>query len=124
MRCLEKGQSIPVANELLSVLQEMLKSFQEAYILIDAIDECVDSDDLCQMLEELHASKFENLHIFVTSRPDPRLVSELQKIATENLNMIVNNSLDDTFVLTYGKVYVAKDGKDGPVRYAMKLKIP
>ena len=77
----------PSEEKLLLVLQELVKSFHDSYILIDALDECSERENLCSLLEKFNGFQVENFHIFVTSRSARGLHDTLQKIATQDINL-------------------------------------
>lgn len=81
------GRWEPSEEKLLLVLQELLKSFHDSYILIDALDECSDCENLCSMLETMNGFQVGNFHIFVTSRKQHGLHDTLQAIATQHINL-------------------------------------
>jgi hypothetical protein len=66
-RCGDHQQ--PSVNQLQNTLQDILDGFSHAYIVIDALDECVDRGKTLNWVHSLVADrKVENLHIVVTSR--------------------------------------------------------
>ena len=55
------------------VLQDILDRFPQAYIMIDALDECIERGKTLNWLDKLISGagrKAANLHIMVTSRPE------------------------------------------------------
>ena len=70
-RCGEAQQ--PSDEQLQKVLRDILDKFSQAYIMIDALDECTDREKTLNWLNKLISdinSKPANLHIVVTSRPE------------------------------------------------------
>ena len=57
-----------------------MESFNHVYLLIDALDECTDREDLLQIIEELNSWKLDNLHILVTSRRENDIEAAFQPL--------------------------------------------
>ena len=63
----------PSDEQLQNVLHDILDRFSQAYIIIDALDECTDREKTLDWLNKLISDtnrKAENLHIVVTSRQE------------------------------------------------------
>ncbi|KDR72363.1 hypothetical protein GALMADRAFT_74164, partial [Galerina marginata CBS 339.88] len=63
----------PSLNQLQDVLYHILNAFPDAYIVVDALDECADREETLVWINELVADTdraVDNLHIMVTSRPE------------------------------------------------------
>ena len=63
----------PSDEELQNVLRDILDRFSQAYIVIDALDECTDREKTLNWANKLISDtnhKVANLHIAVTSRPE------------------------------------------------------
>ena len=64
----------PSVNQLENALRDILTRFPHAYIVIDALDECTEREMTLNWVNKLVVGtdrKAENLHIVVTSRPEP-----------------------------------------------------
>ena len=60
----------------------MLRDFQQTFIIIDALDECKEREDLLGLLENLMSWKAENLHVLATSRRERDIEETLESLAT------------------------------------------
>ena len=63
----------PSDEQLQNVLRDILDKFSNAYIMIDALDECTDREKTLKWVNKLISDtncKAANLHIVVTSRPE------------------------------------------------------
>ena len=63
----------PSDEELQNVLRDILDRFSQAYIVVDALDECTDREKTLNWANKLISDtnhKVANLHIAVTSRPE------------------------------------------------------
>ena len=70
-RCGEVQQ--PSDEQLQNVLRDILDRFSQAYIMIDALDECTEREKTLNWVNKLISDtnrKPANLHIMVTSRPE------------------------------------------------------
>ena len=52
----------------MGILQHIIKSFDNVYILLDALDECDEREDLCDCIAEIIGWKIGTLHLLATSR--------------------------------------------------------
>jgi hypothetical protein len=59
----------------MTVLRDILTAsgFCHAYIMLDALDECREQDELLSFLEEMTSWELDVLHVLATSRPDPKI---------------------------------------------------
>ena len=75
---------------------EIVVSFAVVYIVIDALDECVELGGLLQMLHEIQTWEIDHLHILVTSRDLAEIHSSLSSITTETISVqgsVINNDI-------------------------------
>ena len=84
----------PPPQELLQVLKGMLCKCNRAYIVVDALDECTDQDELFELLDSIRDWKLECLSLLVTSRDEPDIrecvdPTAEQEMLLENLPLIV-----------------------------------
>lgn len=71
------GQDQPTVHDLLTTLRLVIQSFQHVFIIIDALDECTDPDDLLYGLAEIVSWKIDGLHILATSRQERQIEDRL-----------------------------------------------
>ena len=62
------GTRQPECSALLSVLGRLIEGSEDVYLILDALDECLDRADVLFTLNEFVDRKDLNLHILVTSR--------------------------------------------------------
>lgn len=77
------GLRQPSKSLLMATLKALLKEFDNAFIVLDALDECADRDDLLSDIEEIMGWKSNNIHILVTSRKEVDIEEALEPLATE-----------------------------------------
>ena len=63
-----RGKVLPEDVQLFDILQDMLEPFDDAFILIDALDECTDKTNLEYYIERMSAWESDRLHVLMTSR--------------------------------------------------------
>ena len=61
----------PPIQEFLDVLKSILCRHERVYIVVDALDECTDQEELFDLLKSIRDWKLECLSILVTSRDEP-----------------------------------------------------
>src|SRR6266478_3239375 len=66
----KNGQRQPTLEDLLITLKHMIRGFQHTYVIVDALDECQDREQLLALIEEIMSWKLGSLHILATSRQE------------------------------------------------------
>lgn len=71
-------------EDMTTILRQMLKGFSSTYILLDALDECTDRNDLLEFIEALMAWNIDGnkLHLLITSRKENDIVMFLEPLVT------------------------------------------
>ena len=87
----------PPSDELLEVLRQMLQSFQRVYIVLDALDECTEQEELFDLLTKMRLWHVESLCILVTSRDEPDIRNALNP-TKEQEALLQNSSVDEDIV--------------------------
>jgi hypothetical protein len=83
------GVQQPLDDQLHDTLRDILNGFSRAYIIIDALDECTDREKTLHWVKKLVTDtdrKAQNLHVVVTSRPEPDI--------RENFGVLHPDSID------------------------------
>jgi NACHT domain len=92
----DRGTRSPSDNELAGCLKNLLKLPGQApvYLIVDALDECPNTSDLpsprenvLRLLEDLIDSKFTNLRICVTSRPEADIKVSLEPLTSRSVSI-------------------------------------
>ncbi|GAD96704.1 conserved hypothetical protein [Paecilomyces variotii No. 5] len=65
-----RGGQQPTFRELLQVLRELAREYDETFLVLDALDECGDKQGLWEFLREIDGWDTGRLHLLITSRPD------------------------------------------------------
>jgi len=64
------GQRQPTMKDLMTTLKDMLGGFQHVYLIMDALDECEDREQLLLLIQEITEWKLGTVHILATSRKE------------------------------------------------------
>ena len=99
---------LPTEDELLDVLQELLQSFQQAYVVVDALDEC---DDYYQLFDNvikvMHAWDVPHFHVLMSSRREHNIIINMEECATAEIYLSAN--LVGSDIISYVHSVVGKD---------------
>ena len=80
-RC-QEGQQQPTTDDLVLTLQHMLRDFHEIFIILDALDECTEREELLGLVEKIVDWKLEKLHVLATSRRENDIEETLTPLIT------------------------------------------
>jgi hypothetical protein len=58
----------PTSDTLLLALQQMIREFGETYIIVDALDECKDREELLEGIRTIASWELKSFTYFVTSQ--------------------------------------------------------
>ncbi|KIJ06717.1 hypothetical protein PAXINDRAFT_52266, partial [Paxillus involutus ATCC 200175] len=88
----------PTLAQLKTTLGEVVKDFDEVYILIDALDECDSQAELLEWMQSLQSST-KGLHLLVTSRPERIIEDRMSNSSHARISL--NSELLDDDIKTY-----------------------
>ncbi|KAH6666209.1 hypothetical protein B0J14DRAFT_199342 [Halenospora varia] len=78
----QDGKQQPTQDALEVALQQMLDEFEETFIILDALDECKEREELLLLLKNLNSWETEKLHILATSRREREIEETLESLVT------------------------------------------
>ena len=84
----------PPIQEFLDVLKSILCKHVRVYIVVDALDECTDQEELFDLLNSIRDWKLEGLSILITSRDEPD-IRECVHPAPEQEIRLRNSAIDN-----------------------------
>lgn len=102
-------QKQPTVDDMTTVLRQMLKSFSTTYILLDALDECTDREDLLDFIEVLMSWNISSLHMLATSRRENDIATSLDSLVT--CQLCIQNELVDADIRVLVLERVSHDTK-------------
>ncbi|KAI4085897.1 MAG: hypothetical protein L6R37_008458, partial [Teloschistes peruensis] len=88
------GEHQPTSETLLKTLHQMLGGFEDTYLVIDALDECLERHELMENIEELTRWTDRKLHILVTSRRESIIAESLNFLSNEERICIHSKRVD------------------------------
>lgn len=74
------GREQPSLSALHETLQHVMNGFDRIYIVMDSLDECGDRAELLRYMTAPGVWESPNLHLLVTSRPEPDIRTHLERI--------------------------------------------
>jgi hypothetical protein len=105
----ENGQRQPPLDSLLEVLHHTILEFPQSYIVLDALDECIDCAELTAILERMAGWKLDKLHLLVTSRTTHNIRRSLESIVDTQHNICLQKELVDRDILAYVRQTLSND---------------
>ena len=98
--CAKDGRQ-PTTVELLAVLKDVIEGFQETFIILDAMDECKDREELLQDIQKLAAWKIGNLHVLATSRKEKEIEDSFEYLVKDEERIGLQSALVDDDIRAY-----------------------
>lgn len=89
---------------LLQMLLEFVQSFEQAYIVIDALDECSECQELMKFIEVVCSWGSTQFHIFVTSRQLPEIEVTIKDLATDCICLQESQITQDINMFVYQRL--------------------
>ncbi|KAF8532395.1 hypothetical protein JB92DRAFT_2682269, partial [Gautieria morchelliformis] len=77
----------PAPDELKSTLKSIIISFENVYIVFDALDECPSRPEFLKLLEEIHGWNLGHLHLLATSRKEQDIEETLSGLVSHQMFM-------------------------------------
>ncbi|XP_014553175.1 hypothetical protein COCVIDRAFT_75541, partial [Bipolaris victoriae FI3] len=118
----ENGQRQPSLHALLELTLQVMRQFTHAYIVLDALDECTQRQELMCMLETVAAWQLENRHILMTSRKERDIESSLESYIKEEDTICLQRDVVDSDIRRYVQQRLSDDktltkwNKDAAIR--------
>ena len=95
------GERQPSREILLNALRQMMTSMRDTYIILDALDECTERDELLADLEEIVSWEDAKLHVLVTSRREKDIEEALTPLSDERSKISIQSALVNGDIRTY-----------------------
>lgn len=96
-----KGDQQPTSSQLLSTLYNMVSEFGHTYIVLDALDECEERDDLFEVLEEMGRWEGVNIHLLLTSRDEKDIKDSIESIDMNQDHIKLSAAVTKEDIRTY-----------------------
>jgi hypothetical protein len=109
----------PTWEELLSLLKELLKCFKQNYVVIDALDECDEYEQLfTKVITIIHGWQLSNVHLLMTSRREQHILVDMQECAT--IEICLSAGLVGSDIISYIHAAIEADSKFQMWSYTVK----
>lgn len=93
------GNRQPTIETLRSTLKQMIEEFNQVFIILDALDECEDREDLMESINEITGWNLQTLHVLTTSRIEREIADELN--VTEEQKLYIQSDLIEADIRAY-----------------------
>jgi hypothetical protein len=123
------GQEQPSVDELLRAINRMSQELSHVYIVLDALDECVQRAELIQIVKEIAQWRLENSHLIITSRRERDLESSIGTYVTREHSVSLQIDLVDDDIRQYVRQRLSDDkglnrwSKDLALRHEIEIAI-
>ena len=97
----DDGVRKPKACDIRQTLQDLVKKFHDTFIIIDALDECKEREQLLGDIRDFVNWQLGGLHILVTSRREGDIKATLDPLLNENQNIDIQNEVVDRDIRVY-----------------------
>ena len=96
------GRRSPTPSTLLRTIKSIIETFQNVYLIFDALDECPSRNDVFSFLHTMQSWRLGTLHLLATSRPEPDIEQSLSSVVSHDIRM------DESLVDGDIQIYVTK----------------
>ena len=103
------GQRQPTMKDLMTTLKDMLGGFRNVYLIMDALDECEDQEQLLLLIQEITEWKLGTVHILATSRKERDIEDCLGPRVSAQINL--HSSLVNADIRTHIQERLRNDTK-------------
>lgn len=79
----------------------MLEDFENTYLVIDALDECLERNELMANIEELTSWKERNVHILATSRWEEIIAESIKPLSHREERICIQSRLMNIDIRSY-----------------------
>jgi hypothetical protein len=105
----DRGKQQPDKKSLLSILLSVLRSSLRTYLIIDALDECSQRDEMLEVLFDVNKQCSEDVSILVTSRKEHDIELVLDGLASSSIG--IQQAVVDADIRIHVKTCLVKDAK-------------
>ena len=105
----DNGRQQPITDALITAFHRILEGFQQLYIVLDALDECTEREELLEFLETVAGWKINRLHILTTSRREGDITETLETLVTNQV--CIQSELVSADIRTYVRKRLQNDRK-------------
>jgi hypothetical protein len=97
----ENGNRQPSLHALLEVTRQAMQQFTQVYVVLDALDECMQRSELMDMLETVAGWQLDNLYLLMTSRKERDIERSLEGYVKEEDAVCLQRDVVDQDIQRY-----------------------
>ena len=105
------GTSQPTLSMLMKTMRELVTGSANVFIVLDALDECIERDDLMANLEELAMCELDSLHLLATSRKEKEIEDVLSELLDDEHQICIQSALIEGDIQAYIRTRIQTDRK-------------
>lgn len=105
------GERQPSSDELMQVLKDLMEGFYETYVILDALDECSDTQELLANIEQIQVWQLAGLHMLLTSRRLTDIEEALEQMTDSKSRICIQNAAVDADIEVYVRHRLQTDKK-------------
>ncbi len=105
------GTKQPQIDELTRVLQNVIKDMDKVYLILDALDESSDADELMSRIQEIQGWGYQQLRIILTSRRHHDIEKGIEPLTQPEERICIQSALVDADISTYIQERLLSDPK-------------
>ena len=83
----QNGQRHPTIQSLMMTLKDIVIGFERVYVILDALDECEDREELVALIKEIHDWKLGKLNMLATSRAERDIEDGIGPLVSARINL-------------------------------------
>ena len=119
------GTKIIDEERLLETLRNLVLTFHNVYVILDALDESADCEEILHFINAVHAWDLSRLHILVTSRQLADIEESITNLATEKICLQDSEMNQDIILYVADKLQNDKTLSKFPpdIRYQIQKKL-
>lgn len=95
------GGRQPNFYDLFEVMKSIIKTFGTIYIILDALDECLDREELLEKIEKIQNWQISNLHMLLTSRELKDIETALEPMINSHNKICIQNAVVNADIELY-----------------------
>ncbi len=95
------GSRQPTGEVLINTLREMMTCLRDTYIILDALDECTEREELLTDLENFWSWEDANLHVLATSRKETDIEEALTPLSDARSRICIQSALVNADIRAY-----------------------
>lgn len=108
--CMDGGWQ-PTCEALLEALHQTMASFEETFVILDALDECTDQSELLADIEIIVGWEDIDLHLLVTSRREQVIEESLDSLIGDQASVCIDSAVISADIRVYVHYRLRADRK-------------